>query len=197
MEIRCNRDGREHWKDEKKGKSLCKITANSHPSCLIVISFVPARSMSKLGSFTPSLLNERMQSYNSTHFIWSTPLWFYSCQTPGLATSTWAPSPYPQVAPSCQQSLARCSTPRCGARQSSLRAMLSSGFQTSQVECRRWAQKRSAQIVTAECWTPLTLMSVPPKRKIIKEIGKSTKDDLHLCCLHFLQDGDGGIFLLQ
>ena len=122
--------------------------------------------MSKLGSLTPSLLNERRQSYNSTHFISSTPLWFYSCQTPGLATSTWAPSPYPQVAPSCQQTLVRCSTPKYGVRQSSLMAMLSSGFQTSQVECRRWAQKRSAQIVTAECWTPLTLMSVPPKRKI-------------------------------
>ena len=143
------------------------------------------------------MLNERLQSYNSTHFISSTPLWFYSCQTLGLAISTWAPSPYPQVAPPYwQQTLARCSAPRCGAHQSSLMAMLSSGFQTSQVECRRWAQKRSAQIVKAECWTPLTLMSDPPKRKI-KEIGKSTKDDLDLGCLHFFQDGDGGIFLLQ
>ena len=123
--------------------------------------------MSKLGSLTPSLFNEWLQSYNSTHFISSTPLWFYSCQTPGLAISTWAPSPYPQVAPPYwQQTLARCSTPRYGARQSSLMAMLSSGFQTSQVECRRRARKRSAQIVKAECWTPLTLMFVPPKRKI-------------------------------
>ena len=196
MEVRCKRNDREHWKDEKKGKSWCKIAANSHPSYLIMISFMPARSMSKLGSLTPSLLNERLHSYNSTHFISSTPLWFYSCQTPGLATSTWAPSPYPQVAPPYCQTLARCSTPRYGARQSSLMAMLSSGFQTSQVECRRWARKRSAQIVTAECWTPLTLMSVPPKRKI-KEIEKNTKDDLYLCCLHFFQDGDRGIFLLQ
>ena len=59
---------------EKKGKSLCKITANSYTSHLIVISFMPARSMSKLGSLTPNLLNERLQSYNSTHFISSTPL---------------------------------------------------------------------------------------------------------------------------
>ena len=59
---------------EKKGKSLCKVPANSHPPYLIVISFLPARSMSKLGSLTPTLLNERLQSYNSTHFISSTPL---------------------------------------------------------------------------------------------------------------------------
>ena len=194
MEIRCNRDGREHWKE---GQIIVQDNSEQHLSHLFVISFMPARSMSKLGSLTPSLLNERLHSYNSTHFISSTPLWFYSCQTPGLATSTWAPSPYPQVAPPYWlQTLGRCSTPRYGARQSSLMAMLSSGFQTSQVEYRRWARKRSAQIVTAECWTPLTLMSVPPKRKI-KEIEKNTKDDLYLCCLHFFQDGDRGIFLLQ
>ena len=56
-------------------------TSEQPPTLPYCDIFLPARSMSKLGSLTPCLFNERLQSYNSHHFISSTPLLFYSDST--------------------------------------------------------------------------------------------------------------------